>query len=150
MAKGKSALSIVRKYFPSITRVTDARDSLDVEVLAKDCKSGKAGEVNDCAMARACKRQFDGAIISKAIAYLIKGNVATRFRVPSSLQREIVSFDRNHDFRPGSYYLAKPYTTEKLLWRRDARSGTTSPIGSPDKPVKVVRRSHKTDGLRSL
>lgn len=148
MAQGKSALNIVRKYVPGIMRVVDATKHLDVTVTSRDCKSATSGAANDCAMARACKREFDGAIVSKAVAYLIKGDTAYRYRVPSSLQREIVSFDRNHDFRPGDYWLQAPHTTEKLSFLRKARQKSGGAKANIKR--KTIRRSHQTAGIRSL
>lgn len=147
----KSALSIVQKYYPAVLKLADANRSFDVRVTARDCKSGNSNAPDDCAMAVACKREYDGAIISKAIAYLIKGDTAYRYRVPSSVRTEIVSFDRNHGFQPGDYYLKAPQPTERLIalkkWRKSGKGGKMAAVASPR---STVRRNHIPSGVRSL
>jgi hypothetical protein len=100
---------------------------------------------DSCALATAACREHDGAIISLAVAYLIDGTKATRYRVPSAIAREIVSFDRSKVFAPGTYRLQAPASTERLNVIRGRR---------PKKKVTgkkaTVRRSHKTAGIRTL
>lgn len=144
MSQGKSALSIVRKYHPKVTRVVDAKKSIKINVTKNDCKGGSKKSPSSCAMARACERDFDGAIISTSIAYLVKGTKATRYRVPSAVSREIVSFDRHHDFAPGEYYLGKP--TGMVRLGGDARKGRKV----KRKYVRTVTHNHRTAGIRSL
>lgn len=146
MTQGKSALNIVQKYAPSVRRVIDAKKGIEVKVLARDCQEGNRGKPDDCAMAKACMRDYDGAIISKSVAYLIKGNTAFRFRVPSYLRTEIVSFDRDHDFRPGQYDLIAPHSTEKLGWARQYRAAPTVKKVA----TRKVRRRRIPAGVRSL
>lgn len=146
MVTGNSALNIVNKFQPGVRRVVDAKTPVSINVSAHDCAVGASGKADECAMARALKRKFDGAIVSKAIAYLIKGDTAYRYRVPSSVRTEIVSFDRHHDFRPGSYHLSAPCTTERLAAKRKNRK----PSEAKRKTGKPVRRRHLPDGVRSL
>lgn len=146
MSKGKSALGIVRKYHPEVNRVVDAKKPLTIEVTASDCRSGNSGKASSCAMAKACERDFDGAVISLSVAYMVKGDRATRYRVPASVQREIVSFDRAHKFEPGTYKLKAPNTTEKLGSAKHANKKDWAPApGGGNRP-----RSHKTAGIRAL
>ena len=141
----KTAISIVQKYYPEVTKIVDAAQNIEVKVLP--CKAGSRGTPDDCAMAKACKRQFHGAIISKAIAYLVNGDTAYRYRVPSSVRTEIVSFDRDHDFRPGEYWLKAPLTTEKIgaVRKRSAKSRSAKSKSQP--PLK---HHHAPDGVRTL
>ena len=90
-----AAINIVKKFFPNVTRVVDASRNASIEVTTKDSQSKAVKDHNDCAMAVACKRKFhlDGVIISRTTAYLVKGTQARRFKLPSSVSREIVSFD---------------------------------------------------------
>ena len=101
------ALSVVKKFFPKVKRVIDATEDAFIEVTAKDASSKAVKDHNACAMAVACKRKFhlDGVIISRSIAYLVKGNKARRFSLPTSVSREVVSFDRGAGFAPGNYKL---------------------------------------------
>lgn len=138
-------LAKVNKYFPSVTEVKDASSHIDIEVTSEDCAASTSKEPSNCALATACKREkYDGAIISLGVAYLITGNKALRYRVPSRIAREIVSFDRNHDFRPGAYRLNAPAKSEKM-------GATHKPTGTtPDRgPITKVTR-HRTEGIRSL
>lgn len=144
MSQGKSALGIVQKYHPNVTKVVDAKKRVTISVTEKDCRYARKSSPDKCAMAKACEREYDGAIISMSTAYLIKGEVATRYKTPPSVSREIVSFDRNHDFRPGEYTLnaipkgntlgvKKPYED-----RKRASTGKGRAV------------SHRTAGIRSL
>lgn len=143
--KGKSALGIVRKYHPNVTSVVDARNGQTIEVTKRDCTNSKTKAPDSCALATAFCRKHDGAIISVAVAYLIDGKKAVRYRVPSSISREIVSFDRGQYFSPGTYHLLAPSSTERLGIRRHGR-----PKAKPVRPGGKINRIHKTAGIRSL
>lgn len=115
-----TATRFIRRLFPKVTLVRDARKHVEVSVNNADC--GKGALKNDpaeCAMARAVRRQFkaDGAAIGIGSSYIIKGNVATRYTTPPSLSREIVSFDRHSDFAPGVYRLS-PVSPSRRLGRQ--------------------------------
>lgn len=146
MPQGKSALGIVRKYYPNVTKVLDAPTSVRIAVTKRDCIASKSKAPDACAMAHACKRSYDGAIISLSTAYLVKGSKAFRYKVPQSVSREIVSFDRSHDFQPGTYSLQAP-----------SKSSMLGPRVSPLRPdrhqktyARVKSRNHRTAGIRSL
>lgn len=102
------AQSIVNKLFPDVTKVVDARRGIAIRVEPEDIKGSTKKKHEACALARACKRtmRLDGAIISRSRAYLIRGRIATRYILPPSVEREIVSFDRGVGFAPGEYELA--------------------------------------------
>lgn len=151
MAKGqgKSALGIVRKYYPNVQKITDAKKPIKIEVTAKDCRGGNSKSPSSCAMARAFEREYDGAIISLSAAYLIKGNKATRYLVPQSVSREIVSFDRSHKFEPGTYSLRTPYYTLGSPNRR-TKPDTHKNAAGERYAVSKSRNNHKTAGIRAL
>jgi len=144
--RGKSALGIVQKYHPKVRRVKDAKKPISIVVRAADCKSGRRGSPNSCAMARAFERQCDGAIISVSKAYLINGEIATRYQVPPSISREIVAFDRSRKFSPGIYALSAISKNNRLGPRKfpQPKSGRSAPHDHEK------RRHHKTTGIRSL
>lgn len=145
----RSALDICRKYVPGVVSVKDAKRDISISVTVRDCQGGDSLKPDNCAMAKACKREgFQHAIISKSVAYLIKDNMAVRFRVPNALRTEIVSFDRNHDFRPGEFTLKSPVTTEKLGFSRPPR--TKSAPKRKRQSGEVPRRVHKTEGIREI
>jgi len=102
----KNALSRVRKYFPNVKRVRDSRRTISVRVKPIDTKKGQKKDPGSCALARACVRELiaDAAIIGVGYSYLIKKDVATRYKTSSSVAREITSFDRHQDFAPGNDY----------------------------------------------
>src|SRR6267143_179111 len=100
-------LSIVNKFFPKVTKVRDATSNIEIEVTKTDQNIAKKMKHDECAMAVACKRKMhlDGVIMAISTAYLIKDNVATRYKVPISVGREITSFDRGAPFAVGTYKL---------------------------------------------
>ena len=104
------SLRIVKKFFPDVEKVKDGTKDLTIEVTAADVKSAGAKNHKGCAMANACKRalKLDGALVSLGTVFLIKDEVALRYRVPASLSRELVAFDRGGSFVPGEYDLRKP------------------------------------------
>lgn len=143
----KSALKIVQKYYPEVTKVIEAKKDATIEVTEADCKGARKKSPNSCALARAYSREYDGAIVSLSTAYLIKDGVATRYQVPQAISRELVSFDRHHDFAPGEYKLKRPSKSFKLRPRGDRplkpeRHNTTYQQNKP--------RNHKTAGIRAL
>jgi hypothetical protein len=144
MRQGKSALGIVQKYHPGVTKVVDSKKSLTISVTRADCRRASSKSPSQCAMAKAVQHQHDGAIISTSVAYVIDGNKAVRYKVPSSLSREIVAFDRNAGFAPGQYRLTAPSKMERLGKPNDGRGGGKGGNG------KVKQRYHKTTGIRSL
>ena len=119
MSKTKKPKSLmlprsVRRLFPNVKFAVDADRPIEVLVEAKDCRDAESLNPSECALARAAKRELhaDGVIIGMGASYVIKGDRAVRYHTPASVQREIVSFDRSHDFAPGTYYLPpKPPAT---------------------------------------
>jgi hypothetical protein len=165
MPAGTNSLKIVQKYHPNVKRVVDAKRPINVTVTADDCKNAKKGAPSECAMARAFSKNFDGAIISKSVSYLVRGTKAFRYRTPESVTREIVSFDRNNDFAPGDYGLNAPTKCEKLAWKSEHQKkvyalrvpGKSHRLGDGRKDApsgkvskKPKRKYHHTAGVRSL
>lgn len=145
MPANYSALSIVRKYHPAVTMMVDAAKPISFQVTKADCSRGKKGSPESCALARAAGRQWDGAVISRTRAYLIKGKRAIRYAVPQSVAREIVSFDRNHNFAPGKYSLIPVSPTVTFRGRKKYIQSRVK--GAPH---ARARDSHRTAGIRSL
>lgn len=143
-----SALAIVQKVFPNVTHVKDARKDASVEVTKRDTTSATVRNHKACAMAVACKRKMDldGVIMSVSIAYLVKDNVATRYKVPESVAREITAFDRDAVFEPGEYNL-RAISPAARLDRTPNASVSKSSKQSNGGLAKRFR--HKTDGIRS-
>jgi hypothetical protein len=138
-----NVVKTVQRYHPEVTKVVDARKDVTIKVTDEDCHMSESKAPNECAMATAFKRTYDGAIISVSSAYLIKGTTAYRYTVPPAVAREIVTFDRYHDFSPGTYHLKAPPPSAKL--------GSLSPhFLNGGHSRKLKRRQHKTTGIRQL
>jgi hypothetical protein len=139
-------LRIVNKHFPGVTRVEDAKKPITIEVTKEDDKNSKRKNIEECAMAVACKRAFkaDGVILARSVAYLIKGTLAVRFQIPPSVAREITSFDRGAGFEPGTYQLSKPTPSMTLEYKKKhaAKGGNTDPKG--------IRKYHLTTNIRTV
>lgn len=107
MPQGKSALGIVRKYHPNVTRVVDAKRPITIEVSKSDCRKGDAKSPSHCAMAKAFTHTHDGAIVSLSVAYIVDGDKATRYKVPVSVSRDELPMgaDDPLDYRGHGAYL---------------------------------------------
>ena len=140
-----AAVDIVRRFFPNVTTVIDANRNTMIEVTRGDAASKAVKSHSACAMAVACKRKFhlDGVIISRSVAYLVKGNRARRFKLPETVSREIVSFDRGGGFAVGKYELGKIPPATRL-----GAGGKKKP-GSHNKGEPKKFR-HMTTNVRSV
>lgn len=145
-----SALRIVKKFFPNVKKVTDATENSFIEVTAKDASSRAVRDHGACVMAVACKRKLklDGVIIARSVAYMVKDNQATRFLLPPSVSREIVSFDRGAGFETGTYELSRAGKTQKLGARRH-REDTRYNHESQGK-AKPPKFQHVTTNIRTV
>lgn len=110
----------IRRMFPEVTTVIDAKHPILVHVQPKDCKESQPLNSRECAMAKAAKREYkaDAVVIAMATSYIIKGNKATRFSTPLAVQKELVSFDRHSDFEPGEYRLIPKTPSSRLGVKR--------------------------------
>lgn len=135
--------------FTYVTRIKDADEPIWVKVTKWDTQTGKKKDQGQCALARACVRekQADGAVINIGTSYIIKGNVATRYKTSTGVGREITSFDRGAGFEPGEDYLlsAMPPTTRLDAPRRD--NPFVKGAGKP-KPSRPVVHRHHTENIR--
>lgn len=141
------SISRVRKFFPNVQFVRDAKEPIEIEVTKGDSNAKAVKDHTACAMAVACKRKLklDGVIVSRCAAYLIKDKIAMRYAVPSSVTREIVSFDRGADFAPGDYYLLPPKESQLLGQRAHRPSKDRAEAGNGKKRHKP----HVTTGIRA-
>lgn len=128
MKTSKSAVTRVRKYFPQVNKVVDAREGVVVRVKKQDSKLGRKKDPSGCALARACVRECkaDGAIINVGYSYIVKGNLATRYKTSATVGREVVSFDRHQDFACGSDYLLSKVSPCNRLGRHKTEKGRKS------------------------
>jgi len=136
----------LRRLFPDVTECFDSDRVADVHVKAVDVRKSNPLHPSQCAMAQAFKREThaEGAIIGIAYSYLIKGKTAFRFKTPTAVQREIVTFDRHHDFQEGHYYLVPPSPAARLGTKKGSK--TSGPSGSN----RAQRLIHRTARIRVL
>jgi hypothetical protein len=139
------ALKIVQKFFPDVTSVGDAKDSITIEVTKEDSKSKGRRDHKHCAFAVACQRltKASGVIVAIKTAYLIFGDQAFRYRVPEAVSREIVSFDRDAEFATGTYKLTKMPPWNRL----GANAG--GGMKPPKKKQGKNKVKHITTGIRA-
>ena len=132
----RTALTIVRKYFPRVKTVRDATEPVIIDVTPEDCSAAKKLRHSRCVLAVAGKRMMhlDGAVMAINTAYLVKGKAAVRYLVGQAAQREITSFDRSGIFAAGLYKLRKPDKGHLL----------GSPGGHKSKTGRTRRRPHHT------
>lgn len=141
----RDALSIVQKYHPEVTTVVDALKPIEITVNDSDSNHSKPLSVDECALAQACSRSFDGAIIGIKTAYMIKDRKATRYKLSEGITREIVTFDRHKDFAGGVYRLIPPGKAQKL--GADTHHGSN---GKGNAKKKERGPNHITRGIRKL
>lgn len=138
-----NALNIVQKFFPYVEKVKDATTAIELEVTLADVRKGKPRSHTGCPLAQVCKRmKYDGAIISRRRAYLIKDKIATRYEVPESVAREVVSNDRGGGTVIGTYELQKP--------GKDCKLGTIHASGKKDGSRPISKPRHFTSGVRTI
>lgn len=120
-----TALRVVQKFFPHVTVIQDAVECVEIEVTKRDDKTATKKDHKTCAMAVACKRKLglDGVLISVNTAYLVKGNIARRYKLPESVAREVVSFDRGGGFAPGQYKLSRVPKSLRLGAKKPVKVG---------------------------
>lgn len=142
------ALAGVKKFFPEVTTVVDAKKDVSIEVTPQDCKSGSAKNNKECALAKACKRQLNisGVMINMGFSYLITGKKAHRYKTPERVARELISFDRHKDFTIGMYKLKAPTGVSKL----GSRVHEKNPKGRNTGERRKVQILHFTSGVRYL
>jgi hypothetical protein len=142
-----SALTTVRKYFPHIEEVVDATESITINVTNRDSKTSTKRDPSNCALVHACKRLHiaDAAIIGIGFSYLIKGDIATRYKTSVGVGREITTFDRHHKFAAGTNYrLSKVSPQARLGSTRRGGQGTKL------KGARLPKAIHRTAFIRKL
>lgn len=146
MNKTHVSLNRIRKSFPNVEKVVNAKKPVLITVTPGDNSKASKKDPNNCALAQACKRQFsvDGAIIGISVSYLIKGKIATRFKTSETVSREITSFDRHHDFQPGRNYRLSQMSPS------DVKSVTLGGHSRKAGNGKKLTRYHHTENIRTI
>lgn len=150
MKTHKNAVRRVRKHFPQVDTVVDATERVFVRVSKKDSASGRKKDPARCALARACKRMegVDGAIINVGFSYLIKKNVAVRYKTSVAVGREITSFDRHQDFAAGTDYLLSAVSPSQQLGRYKTEKGRQRGPHLTTKEESPKIHRHTTEKIR--
>lgn len=131
-------------------RVIEAKRPMIVSVNATDVQRARSKRPTACAMARACKRshpEIQEAFFFKSCAYLQESDKITKYLLPSSVQKEIVAFDRAREFEPGNYHLSPVSPSQRRGVRSTARpTGTKTGKGSrsPMHRTTNVRKTFTT------
>ena len=88
--------------------VVDAKERVFVAVTANDVINAKKADSRHCALARAALRLpgVNAAYFFRSRAFLEYADKMVKFTLPSSVEKEIVSFDRAQIFAPGAYQLS--------------------------------------------
>ena len=141
-----SALTTVKKFFPTVKTMTDSTKNVKIEVTKNDANSKAVKQHDVCAFAVACKRKFhlSGVIISRSVAYLIKRDKAYRFQLPPSVEKEIVSFDRGAGFATGEYELERVPKSNRLGIRIERKQPKKNRLN------KTKRYRHVTTNIRTV
>jgi hypothetical protein len=90
--------------------VVNATEPLVVVVGARDIRGAKAKDPENCAFARACRREHPELVKArfyKTTAFLDYPDRTVRYMLPPSMQKEIVAIDRGGKFAPGTYQLSR-------------------------------------------
>jgi len=142
-----SALSKIKKIYPQVTKVVDAKKTISINVKDIDNKAGRKKDFAECALAKACKRTkiADSVLIGLTTSYLIKGNIATRYKTSEAVSREIVSFDRHQDFASGRNYKLSKINKAMKLGTTTHRGGESSGKLGPRKRI-----NHRTADVRQI
>ncbi len=149
-----TVLNIVKRYFPDVETVRDADKEVLIEVTRRDGQNSKVRNHTASAMAVACKRtyQADGVIVAVSVCYIIKDNVAVRYRLPESIAREVVSFDRQAGFAPGTYKMLAPSESRTIGSRQGGETDPEEYAAEPPGKRKKKKPTliHMTEGIRTV
>jgi hypothetical protein len=126
----------VKADYPNVP-IVDARKPKDVEVITRDITRAKVADPRHCAFANACKRE-DGKVVEaifwKTTCYLVYKSKIVRYKLPPSMQSEVVAFDRGGSFATGTYRLVAPPPSVRIgVHRSTARTGNGG-MARPDRP----------------
>lgn len=94
----------------------DATSDMEICVTKSDVSKSRKNDPLNCAAANAIKRiMHTDAEVHISRTYVKDGDKRyIRFLTPSSISREITSFDRSSIFEPGTYNLKAPNASARL------------------------------------
>jgi hypothetical protein len=91
--------------------VIDALTPLDITVTKQDITASKPNDPQNCAYARSIRRDHPGiedCFVNRSSAFIVYPKAIVRYVLTTSMQKEIVAFDRGGKFAPGEYHLCPP------------------------------------------
>lgn len=129
-------------------RTQDATKPCIITVNATDVRKAKMKNAKDCAFACAFKRAqgAEAAFVFRSSCYVQKGDKLIRYRLPLSVQKEIVSFDRTGDMEPGNFHV----TPHSPCARLDSLKKNTANRNGPNGRHARGRASRRTAQLRHV
>lgn len=141
--------------FPLLEEVVDATEGVTVSVNRADSSGGRKKDPKSCALARACVRSkiCDAAVIGIGNSYLIKDNIATRYKTSIGVGREITSFDRHQDFATGKDYLLSKIAPAMRIGVRKIFSKASGPRLTKKVENAIVHEQggrHRTTRIRVM
>ena len=91
--------------------VIDAKRSITLNVISRDISSASVKEPDNCAVAKACRRELHVAEVRVHLGRVyLRTNKANwvRYVTPKGMRDEIIAFDRGGRFQPGNFELTMP------------------------------------------
>ena len=135
--------------------IENAKEPMVLEVKAIDVVRASEKNSKCCAFVRACEREVQGAqaaFFFRTVAFIEYQDKIVRYQLPQSVQREIVSFDRNGTLDPGVYQLSPQVPSKSPRMMKKADTKRTQPKTNPKgRFASGIKRSivHKTQGVRT-
>lgn len=127
--------------------VVDAKRATTLKITANDIKSADTKEPDNCAVARACRRELHAKEVrvhlSRVYVRVNEGNWV-RYLTPQPMRSEIIAFDRGGSFAPGEYQLGAITPTKALGKRR----GGNKPPPKRNSGSKKRRKPHVVTDVR--
>ena len=147
-------LSYMAKKHPDVTTAHDALEPVKLTLSDPDIKNGVAKDHTKCAFANAACRMLkaDDAYVGIRMACLKFGTKLVRFKLPESVSREIVCFDRHRDCDAshksyqfsavnGDRKLGRPY---RLSAEKNGNGTAAKPRKGSFVPRHVTKRIRKS------
>jgi len=128
-------------------KVVDATKPIRLTITAQDVKNGRTKDPGSCAAAKALIRtqpHCTKARVHLGCIYVEQPTKWVRYRTPSSIRTELVSFDRGAEFQAGDYTISPPTLYERTHHRSGSETSRTTP-----KHTHVARiKHHEVSGVR--
>lgn len=131
-------------------KVVDARKSIRITISKRDAATGKTKDPGNCAAARAIVRTIvdaKNARVHLGRTYIEYPDRWVRFKTPTALKTEIVSFDRGSkpEYAEGSYTLQAISPADRSGARKHVQ-GKTSGVR---RRAHIARVHHQIEGVRA-